>query len=223
MFGNTLSKLLSGTALAAGLIALSTSATAAPVPVGSPPPLASGFLVEWVQVDVSPHNIAEAKAALAGTGGYTIIETKSDYYSSIDLNDASVPFTDPTADKFAIRVSGYVQLAAGTYTFGGWHDDGLLLTIGGEDVIVFDSDTASTLSTSAAFNLAAGVYQFEAISWEQGGAFDLMLGTLNGAGALQVIEGFHADVAQVPEPGSLVLAGLALVGLAGTARRRHVR
>lgn len=192
------------------------AAQATPTPLISPPPLTNGFQVEWARVDTAPHSIADAVNALNGSGGFTVLNRVTQTLNTIDVNDASVPFAgaDPL---FAVRVSGYVTLAAGRYSFSSLHDDGVRVTVGGEQVITFDSDTAAVETDSALFDLAAGVYAYEAISWEQGGAFNLRLGLLDAAGAGNLLVGQHAT--SIPEPASLGLAGFGLLAAAGVARR----
>jgi hypothetical protein len=193
-----------------------SSTHAAPTPIVPPPALVDGFKVEWAQVDSSPHSISDALNALSGTGGFNVLNRATQFMNTVDLQDVDVPFAgaDPL---FAVRVSGFITLGAGRYSFLSFHDDGLRVTVGDEEVITFNADTGNVQTDSAFFNLGAGVYKYEAIGWEQGGAFNLQLG-IDFNGSRDFVQGSHASV---PEPATLGLAafGLLAAGLAGQRRR----
>lgn len=197
---------------------------AAPVATTPDPTVAPGINAHWVDVTTSPHSVADAINAIGGTGGFSIAQTLDQVLSFIDNGDNGNSATvDPLSalgdDNYAVRYSGYLRiLDAGAYTFGMFHDDGIRVTLGGQVIIVLDSDTSPTLTQSATFQLQPGYYALEIIGWEQGGQFINQFGTMSAAGGLVVTENlFHAAATGVSEPGTLALGGLVL--LAATRRR----
>ena len=142
------------------------------------------------------------------------------------------PFTtivnnEPTDDPlFAVRFGGFLNITAGgEYSFQIHSDDGFRLTLGGEQVAIFDGNRAPD-SSFVTLMLDSGLYSLELIGWEQGGGFVSELSWLRPGETSYAVIGSEAGgkalftAAPVPVPAALPLVVSALGGLGLVWRRR---
>lgn len=176
---------------------LFAAASILPAVYGGPTPAAgprntpgNGLYSRWVNVEfsINPNSLAEARAVLTlqpGDEGYIseaagltwMIDYADDFGYGGNSPDEFmvVPFgldNDTGDHTFAVEYSGYLNVfESGFYAFDVRHDDGFSFTLGGELISEFPFDTGPRFTTSDPVFLAAGMYPFSFIGWEQGGAF----------------------------------------------------
>jgi hypothetical protein len=150
----------------------------------------------------------------------------------------TTPGNNVTAvDHSAMTLTGYIAIAqAGTYNFNIGSDDGSSLSIGGTSVINNDDDHAYQVDSGAATFTQAGLYAITLEYFEDGGSTGFEFYGTDGnnnciagrSGSGCGTAGSFASTAlyatlpaaAVPEPGSILLFGAGLCGLAVFARRR---
>jgi hypothetical protein len=198
-------KLMSSLALAAGLALV-------------PAMQAAAFTVSIFDSGSAIGSLAEAQTLANGTATNVVHASVIEFD---DLQDGSRgrfgvnnAFPVSPSETFAVKVTGQVFLAtAGTYSFGINSDDGAKFSIDGILAGGFDgvADNREAIYTST---FAAGYHTVEILYFENSGGASLeFFGKAAG-------DADYSLVQAVPEPGSLALVGLSLLGLAAARRRR---
>ncbi|MBM3395352.1 MAG: PEP-CTERM sorting domain-containing protein [Betaproteobacteria bacterium] len=189
--------------------------------------------------DSKPDNIAEASDLLSGSPGGFVIGQSFDLtapyinHGDGDYGGAAAAAqriidagTAAGSDAFASEYFGYINIAKdGTYAFRAFHDDGFRLTLGGDVVASFDSNTAPT-STVVELTLDAGLYSLHFLGWEQGSLFINELSWKTDPSAADftliptsVLFRTLPTPGTVPEPGSVALLGSVLLLLTWLSRQ----
>lgn len=88
--------------------------------------------------------------------------------------------TGASANTFAIKLTGYVRLDAGSHDFDVRTDDGFRLKVNGETVTQFDGNRGARTSSGTFEADGPGLYEVEIVYWEHGGGQVLDV-ELNGA------------------------------------------
>lgn len=203
-------KLIHALALSAGLLLPLSQANAYTVSLWDRSPMST-----LGQADFAIANFAATRTFHA-----SIIDFDDLGDGSRGLFSINNPFGITPPETFAAKVTGYFNIAtAGTYTFGINHDDGARLVIDGMAAMTaFADGVTDNRTTTVTGFMSAGLHSVEIVYFENSGGASLeFFGKSGSLGSSTP----WALVSSVPAPGTLALAGLSLLGLGLTGRRRR--
>ncbi len=221
--------------LCVGIVTLFLSSVVYATPIGVGGPIdgpGDGLNARWIDTNWAPQNADNALSALSlGSGDAGYVAEVNQVVSAIDFADSNLQGSvagytiDPLSpdNSFAVGYTGYINIAtADLYSFNAYTDDGFSLVIGGQMISQHYGNRAPG-HTYDSIDLAAGLYEFMMVGWERGGVFVNELSWHDSSTTSWSL--VDSDVLftsnPVPEPATMILFGIGLLGLAGVARRRQ--
>ncbi|WP_336605417.1 tandem-95 repeat protein [Stutzerimonas stutzeri] len=105
--------------------------------------------------------------------------------------DAASLNTDPANSSDAIiQLTGNLELAAGTYQFRVFADDGFSIRVDGVVVAQYDANQGATRREFATFDIGeSGAHDIEIVYWDQGGSAKLLVELREQGGSYSVLGG----------------------------------
>lgn len=123
----------------------------------------------------------------------------------------TLSFSNDLSTGTYILLTGKIYLTAGTDTFTVTHDDGAELNVAGLGTIISSPNpTSATTGSYTATGVTAGLY-----------SFTLAYGEVNGLPAVLNFSVNGSTVTGVPEPSTMMIAGLGAIGFIGYGVRRR--
>jgi hypothetical protein len=164
---------------------------------------------------------ADPVVNLYDSGGYNAFDDDTEKsFPGIDalVINPSQPADGDDDNQFGVLVQGCIELTEGYHVLGGAFDDGIMIRIGGQEI-----GRTNAWNEVGRWEFEApttGVYDFEAIGFEEGGGAYLELYEYLPDGSMILIGAEGGSPVYVPEPATIALLGFGGLSLLRIRRKR---
>jgi hypothetical protein len=158
---------------------------------------------------------------LYDSGGYNAFDDDTEKtfpgIDALEINPVE-PGDGDDDNQFGVLVTGCIELTEGLHVLGGAFDDGVLIRIGGVEIgRTMSWDEVGQWMFEAP---TTGIYEFEAVGYEEGGGAYLELYEWLPDGSMILIGAEGGSPVYVPEPATIALLGFGGLSLLRIRRKR---